>query len=332
MNRRTWFATIGSGIAWARTALGQQMGPAGRQRRIGLALARGRGDPEGEAYLAAFRQRLEELGWMEGRNLEIDLRWLPSDANETLANVRELIARNPDLIIANGTPYLRAAQQVAGSIPIVFVIIADPVGQGFVTSLARPAGAITGFGAEEVSMGEKWLELLKEIAPDTTNCTCIFNPTTAASPQAFIDRIAAAGLGAGIAVTAAPVRDDADIDPAVGAAGRAGHHGIIVPPDVFLYARRQTIVAAAARHAVPAVYYDALFARAGGLLALGIDRVDQFRRAAVYVNQILNGVAAGELPVQMPVRFTLSINLRAARGLGLRVPDALLARADDVIE
>jgi putative ABC transport system substrate-binding protein len=321
---------VAAGAASLKTAARAQ--PVERPRRIGVQLARRADDPEGQAYVAALRQALEQQGWIEGRTIQSDYRWLAGSPEEARAGMAELIARDPDVLVVNATPYLHLAQQLAGSIPVVFVIIADPLGQGFVASLARPGGTITGFGAEEASMGEKWLELLREIAPGTAACTCPFNPQTAANPGVFIERMAAAGARMSIEVVGAPVQGDADIELAIAAAGRAGRTGLVALPDVFLYARRDAIVAAAARHAVPAVYYDKPFARAGGLLALGIDRVDQFRRAAGYVTLILNGASPADLPVQMPARFTLTVNLVAARALGLRVPESLLARADEVME
>jgi putative ABC transport system substrate-binding protein len=297
-----------------------------------MLIARAPDDPEGQASIAAFRRELEQSRWILGRNLDLDIRFLPRDSDEALEWVREIVAFNPDILVVNSSVYMRAVTRAGVAMPAVFVAIADPVGQGFVPRLARPGGTMTGFAAEEASIGTKWLELLKEIAPDTESCACIFNPQTSPAARVFIAPMLAVQRTVNIAPDEVRIASPEDVERVIAEAGRARRKGVIVMPDSYLYSLRDMIVASATRHGVPVLYYDGAFARGGGLLAFGVDRVDQFRRAASYVDQILNGARAGDLPVQMPTRFWLTVNLRTARALGLRPPEALLARADEVIE
>lgn len=330
MKRRDFIAFAGGvASAWPLWSRAQQ---AERVRRIGMLIARAESDAEGQAYVTALRQALEKLGWRLGRNVEIETRWQAGSTGQAQAFARELVASRPDLLVVNSTPYLRAAGQVAGEIPIVFVAIADPVGQGFVASLARPGGTMTGFGVEDASLGAKWLELLKEMAPRIARATAIFNPETSPNAQMFLSAMAAVGASLAVEQIAAPVRTEGEIEHTIAKAQNRQRGGLIVLPDNFLYTRRQMIVALAARHAIPAIYYHTEFARAGGLIAYGIDRVDLFRRAAHPVDRILRGAKPADLPVEMPSKFELVVNHRTAKALGLAIPPSVLTRADEVIE
>jgi ABC-type uncharacterized transport system substrate-binding protein len=329
MNRREFIAMVGAAAAWPLAARAQQ---GTQKRRIGVLLGRGENDPEGRRYAAAFERGLAELGLSAGRNVEIDYRWQTDDAAKRLMIAKELVAANPDVLVANSTPYLTAAREATRTIPIVFVAIADPVAQGFVGSLARPGGTITGFGVEEPAMGAKWAELLREIAPRVGPISVIFNPDSAPFARMFlpaIEDVRPAGPGR---ITVSPVHNESETEQAVAAAAGRPASGLIFLPDSFLSSRREFVVGVAARHRLPAIYYVSTFAQSGGLITYGIDRADLFYRAAGYVDRILKGAKPADLPVQMPTKFELVINLKTARALGLDVPPTLLARADEVIE
>ncbi|MBK3664091.1 ABC transporter substrate-binding protein [Bradyrhizobium diazoefficiens] len=303
-----------------------------RPRRVGVLVARPEASPEGKDQQAAFESGLAELGWKPGQNVEIHFRWETPDAAKRQAFVRELVTFKPDVLVINSTPYLRITQKEAGSIPIVFVAIADPVAQGFVRSLSRPGGTMTGFGVEEPGMGSKWMELLKECAPDTRSVTAVYNPNTAPMAPLFFPSIEAVKSPGLFDLIRAPVKTEDELENAiVSTAGRPGP-GLIFLPDSYLASRADTIVASVAKHRVPAVYSISAFARNGGLIALGIERADIFRRAASYVDRILKGEKPSDLPVQMPDKFELILNLKTARSLGLAIPATLVARADEVIE
>jgi putative ABC transport system substrate-binding protein len=295
-------------------------------------MPRDEGDAEGQKQLAALHRGLAELGWVEGQTLQIDSRWSVGDLAKAQAYARELVALKPDVLVAAGTPSLVALRQTTNTIPIVFVSVADPVSQGFVPSLARPGGNITGFGVEEASMGGKWLELLKEIAPAVARVVSIFNPDTAPYARMFLPTIEAAARSRTVALTFAPVRSGADIGLALATIGREINGGLVVLPDSFTFVQRDRIIALAARHRLPAIYPIRLFATDGGLIAYRIDRVDLFRRAASYVDRILKGATPAELPVQQPSKFELAVNVKTAKALGLTVPQSLLLSADEVIE
>ena|SRR5579871_2946584 len=301
-------------------------------RRIGLLIARPEADAEGRKQEAAFERGLAELGWAPGRNIEVHTRWETPDADRRMTFVRELLAIKPDVLVINSTAYLRIARPEVGNIPVVFVAIADPVAQGFVQSLAHPGGTSTGFGAEEPSLGAKWMELLKEIAPAVSNVSVIYNPDTAPMAPLFVPSIEAVRSAVPFAVRRAPVRSDSELDAAIADAGQSPLSGLIFLPDSFLASRSNDVVASVARHKVPAVYSIAAFARNGGLVSLGVERADIFYRAARYVDRILKGENPADLPVQMPDKFEIVINLKAAKSLSLAIPPALLARADEVIE
>jgi putative ABC transport system substrate-binding protein len=297
-----------------------------------MLIGRAATDPEGQAYVTAIQEALQQLGWTLGRNIEIEIHWLPKDAQEEQVATRDILARGPDMLVVNGSSFLRATSAVAGSIPIVFVAIADPVGQGFVPNLAQPGGNLTGFAVEDASMGGKWLELLKEIAPGVTRCTAMYNPMTAANAAMFLSPMQSTARVLQIEQHHSAVHGDNEIEGAIEEAAREPRGGLIVLPDNFLYAHRKSIVALAERHALPAIYYHRGFAEVGGLVAYAIERVDLFRRAATYVDRILRGAKPAELPVQMPTSFELVINAKTAKALGLAIPPTLLARADEVIE
>jgi putative ABC transport system substrate-binding protein len=327
--RRRQFITLlgGAAAAWPLAASAQQ-----RIRRIGVLIGRAENDPEGQQKAVALERGLEELGWSLRRNVEIDYRWQTDDARQRQAFAQELVDRKSDILVANSTPYLAAARLATNVIPIVFVAIADPVAQGFVQSLNRPGGTITGFGVEEPAMGAKWVEMLKEIAPGVGSITVIFNPDSAPFARMFLPSIEAVRSTTAIELVIAPVRNESDVEQAIAAAGRGPSGGLIFLPDSFINSRSATIAALVARQKLPAIYSVSPFARNGGLIAYGIDRVDLFYRAAAYVDRILKGAKPADLPVQMPTKFELVINIKTAKALGIAVPPTLLARADEVIE
>jgi len=303
-----------------------------QSKRVGVLIARAESDPEGRKHAAAFERRLEDLGWSRGRNLEMEIRWWSNDAAIRLAFVRELVALKPDVMLVNSSSYLGVAKQEVGTIPVVFVAVTDPVVQGFVQSLAHPGGLMTGFGAEEPSMGSKWMELLKEIAPDTRSVTAVFNPETASIARFFLPTVRAVQSSISFELIEAPVRNEAELESAIAAAALRPTPGLIFLPDSFLQSRPATVVALAAEHKLPAIYSVSAFARSGGLITFGIERVDLFLCAAGYVDRILKGEKPSDLPVQMPSKFELVVNLKTAKSLGLTVPPTVLARADEVIE
>src|SRR4051794_38210521 len=329
MRRRAFIRVLGgAATAWPLSIRAQT----NRKPRIGMLIGRTPTDPEGRAYVTAITQALQEMGWIPGSNVEIDIQWLPRDAQEEQVLTGDTVARRPDVLVVNGSSFLRAARMVAGGTPIVFVAIADPVGQGFVPNLGEPGGNLTGFAVEDASMGGKWLELLKEIAPGMTRCTATYNPMTAANAAMFLSPMQATARVLRVEQRHSEVYGDKEIERAVEEAAREPRGGLIVLPDNFLYAHRKSIVALAERHALPTIYYHRGFAEVGGLVAYTIERVDLFRRAATYVDRILKGAKPADLPVQMPTAFELVVNLKTAKALGLTIPPTLLARADEVIE
>ncbi len=330
MRRRDFISWVGiAAFASPFTARAQQ---GERVRRIGVLIGRAENDPEGQQQAVALQRGLEELGWSLRRSVEIDYRWQTDDAGQRQAFAQELVDRKPDVLVVNSTPYLAAARLATNVIPIVFVAIADPVAQGFVQSLNRPGGTITGFGVEEPAMGAKWVEMLKEIAPRVGSITVVFNPDSAPFARMFLPSIEAVRSTTAIELVIAPVRNESDIEQAIAAAGRGPSGGLIFLPDSFINSRPAAIVALVARQKLPAIYSVSPFARNGGLIAYGIDRVDLFYRAAAYVDRILKGAKPADLPVQMPTKFELVINIKTAKALGIAVPPTLLARADEVIE
>jgi putative ABC transport system substrate-binding protein len=329
ITRRYFVSCLGGAATWPLAARAQQPE---RMRRIGVLMARPANDPEGQKQAAALKRGIEELGWSPGRNVEIEYRWPAGDASraQTLAN--ELVNWRPDILVANSTPSLVAARQATSTIPIVFVSVFDPVAQGFVQSLAHPGGNITGFGSEEPSIGAKWVQLLREIAPRLETITVIFNPDSAPYARMFLPAMEAVRASSTFKLIISSVHNETEIDRAIAVAGRQQSGGLIVLPDSFLNSRREMIVALTARQHLPAIYAVSEFTRSGGLIAYGIDRADVFRRSAAYVDRILKGEKAADLAVQQPTKFELAINLKTAKALGLTVPPTLLATADEVIE
>jgi putative tryptophan/tyrosine transport system substrate-binding protein len=328
MRRRELLVLFGSGVALSRAARAQEQG---RVRRIGLLMASAESDPDGQARVKAFRDALQELGWVEDRNLHLYRRWAAGGEDRFRAYAAELVALAPDLVLADATPSVVALLRETKTIPIVFCRVADPVGSGFVESLARPGGNVTGFTAFETSIGLKWLELLKEAAPGLTHVALLFNPKTAPHIESlFLRSIQAAASSLGIAAVPARVQSSAEIEDAIRALGQASG-GLAAMPDTFLVDHRGLIIQMAAQHRVPAIYTNRLFAEEGGLLSYGFDVPDMYRRAAAYADRLLRGARPSELPVQAPRTFQLVINLRTAKALGIPVPPTLLVRADEVI-
>ena len=329
IERRKFIAALGgTAFAWPFAARAQQ---ADRMRRVGVLDNRAADDPEGRARLAVFLQGLQELGWTDGRNVRVDYRWAAADADRYRKYAAELLALAPDVILANGSQSVAALLQTTRAVPIVFVNVVDPVGAGFVPSLARPGGNATGFTAFEYSMSGKLLELLKEIAPRVIRVAVLRDPTTANGVGQFA-AIQGASSSFGMELNPIDVRDASEIERAVAAFARESNGGLIVTASAGAATHSELIIMLAARHRLPAVYPFRYYVTEGGLISYGPDPTDQFRRAAGYVDRILKGEKAADLPVQAPTKYELTINLKTAKTLGLTVPPSLLARADDVIE
>jgi len=326
MRRREFIVLLGSGVTgWPLAARAQP----DRIRRIGLLMGFAESDPEGQTLVTAFREGLQKPGWREGRNIRIDTRWAAGDMEVMQRLAKELVALQPDLILSGNTPTTAALLQQTRTIPIIFVNVADPIGSGFVASLSRPGGNITGFITMEPTIAGKWLELLKEIAPRVARVALLFNPATATYFDIYLKPFKAAALSFGVEAIAAPVHNSSDIESILAAQVREPNGGLIVVPDTFLVAHREAITSLAARHRLPAVYPFRMFTDAGGLLSYGNDVIDNYRRTASYVDRILKGEKPSELPVQIPVKFELVINLKTAKALGLEVPLFLQQRADE---
>jgi len=329
MRRRQFIAGLGSAVAWPMVARGQ----AERVRRIGVLMDRDENDTEGKAQLSAFARGLAELGWTDGRNLRMDIRLAAANLDRMRMLAKELVDLQPDVILAVSTPVTAALQRETRTIPIVFATTSDPIGSGFVASLARPGGNITGFINIEAGMSGKWLELLTQIAPGVKRAAIMFNPDTAADGGSYyLPPFEAAARSLAVAPIAAPVRSDAEIESVIASLGREPQGGLVVASDGFMFVHRAPIISLAARHNVPAVYWHSVYARDGGLLAYGSDLVEISHRSASYVDRILRGANPAELPVQLPVKFEMALNTRAAKALGLTVPQSILLRADEVIE
>jgi putative ABC transport system substrate-binding protein len=328
MRRREFIAELGSAAAWPVMARAQQ---GERLRRVGLLMLFDENDPPGKTFVSAFIQALAGFGWTDGRNVRMDLRWGGSDINRIGALAQELVGLQPDIILAHGTPATVALQGQTRTIPIVFVSVADPIASGIVARLDRPSGNITGFANYEASLGGKWLELLSEIAPALKRAAIMFNPDTA-PVSSFVPSFETAARSLKVVPITAPVHSDVEIETAIITLGHEPGSGLVVGPDVFTDVHRAPIISAAARNKVPAVCYTSEFVRDGGLLSYGVDRADIFRRAATFVDRILRGAKAGDLPVQFPVKYEMVVNLKAAKALGLTVPQSILLRADEVIE
>ena len=328
--RRKFIAALGgTTLAWPLAAHAQQ---ADRMRRVGVLEARTADDREGQARLAAFLQGLQELGWTDGRNVRIDYRWAGADANRSRTYAAELVALAPDVILASASQSTSALLQTTRTVPIVFVNVVDPVGAGFVARLARPGGNATGFTPFEYSLSGKWLELSKEVAPNLTRIAILRDPAIATGIGQFAVIQAMASPSFGVELSPIDVRDAGEIERDVAAFARESNGGLIVTASSGAVAHRELIIMLAARHHLPAVYPFRYFVTSGGLISYGPDPTDQFRRAAGYVDRILKGEKAADLPVQSPTKYELAINLKTAKALGLTMPPSLLARAHQVIE
>jgi ABC-type uncharacterized transport system substrate-binding protein len=328
--KRREFITLlgGAAVAWPLAARAQQRE---KMRRIGVLVPSAADDPEFQARMTAFVQGLAQLGWLDGRNVRIDTRWGVADADRIRKYAAELLALAPDVILAISSAASAPLLQATRTVPIVFATVADPVGAGYVDSLARPGGNATGFILFEYSTAAKWLELLKEIAPHVTRAMVLRESAIAAGPGQF-GVIQAAAPSLGVDLRVADVRDAGEIERAVTAFARSSNGGLIVTASGLANVHRDLIIALAARHKLPAVYYERFFVAAGGLISYGPDYIDQYRRAAGYVDRILKGEKPADLPVQAPTKYELVINLKTAKALDIEVPPSLLARADEVIE
>ena len=331
MNRRdTVFGLI---------ALGTIAGPFGvraqqpeRARRIGVLMGYAETDAEAQLRLAAFKEGLAMLGWAVGRNLTLDVRWGAGEVDRAAGFAKELVALKPDVILAHTTPVTAALQRETKTIPIVFTSVSDPVGSGFVKSRARPGGNITGFANLESSLVEKWLQLLREVAPRVTRVGVMFNPKTATYVEYYLQPLNAVAARFGVKTFTATVSSESDIENVIAGLGREPSTGLIVMTDTYMTVHRKSIITLTARHKVPAIYYAGSMAAEGGLISYGVDYVDMFRRAAPYVDRILRGAKPADLPVQYPSKFELVVNTTTAKALGLTVPQSLLLRADQVIQ
>ena len=330
MRRRDFIKVIGGAAAtWPVAVRAQQTE---RMRRIGVLSSLVADDAAGKARITAFLQELQQLGWTNGRNVRIDIRWSASHADDIRKYAAELVASAPDVILAaGGSSVVGPLLQATRTVPIVFASATDPVANGYVDSLARPGGNATGFMADEYSLSAKWLEVLKQIAPGVTRVAVLRNPGVPSGPAQF-GVIQAAAPSLKMEVTPINMRDTSEIERAIAAFARSPGGGLIVTAGGLATLHRDLIVGLAARHRLPTVYPDRIFAAGGGLISYGTDYVDLYRRAADYVDRILKGEKPGDLPVHAPNKYALVINLRTAKGLGLEVPPSVLARADEVIE
>jgi len=330
MRRREFIALVGGAAATCPLAVRGQQGD--RIRRIAVLMAYAESDSEAQAWVAAFRESLQKLGWMEDRDIEINVRWATGDRETIERFAKELVVSRPELFLASSTPPTAALLQQTRSIPIVFALVSDPVGSGFVASFPRPGGNVTGFTTMEPTMAGKWLELLKEITPRVAHVAFLFNPASAPYVEFYLNPFKAAAPSFAVEVITAPVHDTSGLESAIVAEARELNGSLFVWPDAFMAAHREEIALLLARYRIPAVSAQRIFAEVGCLLSYGSDSVDNFRRTASYVDRILKGEKPSELPVQAPVKFELVINLKAAQAVGLVVPVHLQQRADRVIE
>jgi len=326
--RRAFIAGLAGAAAWPLTVRAQQ---GDRMRRIGVLTGTRAEDPDNKARLAAFEQALQPLGWKPGGNVRIDYRFSAGDAATSRKQAEELVALAPDVIVSSGSFSTERLLQATHSVPVVFVIVPDPVGSGFVDSLSQPGGNATGFMQFEYGLSGKWLELLKEIAPSLTRVIVLWDPAITAGIGQFTI-IQSVATPAGIDVRPVKFRDTSEIERTITAFARSQNVGLIVTASALSTVHRDLIISLAARHKLPAVYYERLFIAAGGLISYGANFVDQYRRAASYVDRILKGEKPADLPVQAPTKYELIINFKTAKALDLTIPPSLLARADEVIE
>jgi putative ABC transport system substrate-binding protein len=329
MKRRDFLTLVGGAAAWPVVTRAQQND---RVWRIGVLMAFTENDQQGTARVAAFLDGLQKLGWAQGRNIRVETRWAGANT-ETIKNfAKELVALQPDLILSNSTPTTAALLQESRTTPIIFVVVSDPVGSGFVASFARPGGNVTGLTSIEPTIAGKWLELLKQVEPRIARVAILFNPTTATYADFFLNPFKSTAASLGVEAIVAPVRNRSELEPAFATQARAPNSAIAVMTDSFTSVHRAEITSLAAQYRLPAIYPYRFFVKIGGLLSYGNDLLDNFRRAATYVDSILKGSKPSELPIQAPVKFEMAINLKTARALGLTIPPSLIARADEVIE
>jgi putative ABC transport system substrate-binding protein len=333
MKRRQFITLLGGAAAWPLAASAQQ---GGRMRRIGVLMTGDENDPEQRRRHSAFTQALADLNWTDGRNMRMDIRWGRDDTNRIRALAQELVGMQLDIIVTNGTPPTAAVQRETRTIPIVFASVSDPVASGIVARLDRPGGNITGFANFEATLGGKWLELLSEIAPGLKRAAIMFNPdrysSLPAAAPVYMPSLETAARSLKVVPITTLVHSNVEIETAIIALGREPGGGLVVIPDIFTTVHRAPLIIAAGRNNVPAVYGVSELARDGGLLSYGIDLVDNFRRAATYVDRILRGAKPAELPVQLPTKFEMILNRKTANALGLAVPPSIRLRADEVIE
>jgi putative tryptophan/tyrosine transport system substrate-binding protein len=328
LRRRDFITLLGGAVAaWPLAARTQGE----RVRQVGLLMGVA-DDLEGQARVTAFKQGLQGLGWTDGRNIQIETRFGGADTGRIRADAAELVALAPDVIVGQTTPVIRALRQATSSIPIIMAAVNDPVEQGFVSSLAHPGGNITGFTFIDFQMVGKWLEMLKEAAPGVARAVLMFSPDTSPHYYVYLRSLEAVPRSIAVEVTAAPVRDTAEIEAAFAKLGREPGGGLIVAPDAFTIVHHQLFIRLAQQHRVPAVHPNRSHAVQGALMSYGPDPYDMFRRSASYIDRIFKGAKPADLPVQQPTKFELVINLKTARALGLQIPDRLLALADEVIE
>ena len=327
--RRQFISALGCAAVWPLAARAQQ---GERMRRIGVLVPVPETDPEGQRGLQALLQGLQDLGWKPGTNLQVDIRYGDSNAERIAAVAKELVAAQPEVLQVQTTPGTAAVLKETHTIPVVFTIVSDPVGAGFVQSLPHPGGNATGFMTSESSMGAKWLQLLKEVMPQVARATVLFNPATAPQTDYYRRAIEVAAPALAITTRMAPVSDMAAMEKEIVATAQDRRAGLIITPDTFTFSHRDQIVALANGTNVPAVYPFTPFITAGGLLSYGVDLLDLQRRAAAYVDSILKGAKPADLPVQLPTKFELAVNFKTAKALGLTIPPTLLATADEVIE
>lgn len=327
MRRRAFLAGVGIAATWPLAGRAQD-----RVRQIAVLVPHPLGDKEANARIAGFEKGLKEAGWIVGHNVRVDYRWSEPDTPSLQRLAKDIVGLQPDLILSLYTPATAIFARETRTVPIVFVMVSDPVGSGFVASLPKPGGNITGFINLEGSLGGKWLELLREIAPRTSRVAFMFNPATAQFADYYLNPFRSAASSLGVEAIAAPVHDASEIEPVIAAQGRQPNGGLIVMADTFMVVHREKIVSLANQHRLAAVYPYRYYPESGGLLSYGIDPVDLFRRSAVYVDRIFKGSKPSELPVQTPSKFELVINLKVAHALGLQVPLLLQQRADEVIE
>jgi putative tryptophan/tyrosine transport system substrate-binding protein len=331
MKRREFIAGVGGAVAWPVVARAQQ--PGKQARRVAVLMGWDEFNPFALGWLSNFTERLREQGWTNGANLETDVRWATGEIDRMNSFARELVELAPDVILATTTPVTAAVRRATRNIPIIFAVVSDPVGAGFVASLPRPGGNTTGFINVEAGMASKWLDLLLQIAPTVKRVAIIFNPDTAPGGGLyFLPTFKEAAQSLKVAPIIVPVHNDAEIEAAITLLGREPGGGLVVMTDGFMFVHRATLVSAAAQSSVPVVSDETITIEEGGLLSYGADNVDIFQRAALYVDRVLRGANPGELPVQLPTKFEMVLNLKAANALGLAIPPSILLRVDEVIE